>query len=287
VALGVDWISQTPFGWVPQLDAPELRFAAPHADYWGESDAGLAETARLARALGIQTLLKPHLWSRQGWVGSIRMKTDEDWARWFAAYEAFALHYAALAEREGLPAFAVGTELPGTSGREAEWRRLIARVRRVYRGRLTYCANWDEAEGVRFWDALDFVGVQAYYPLAGEGRPQPAAIRAAWEPIAARLEALSRRTGRAIVFTEVGYRSVAGGLREPWQTTTSGEADPALQADAYRALFECLWERPWFGGTFVWKWHPGLDAEQLVRRERDFTPQGKPALEVLRRFYAR
>jgi hypothetical protein len=286
--IGVDWISQTPFGWVPALDAPEVRRASDHGYYWGESDAGLARTAAAARALGIRTLLKPHLWSRQGWVGAIRMRSEADWARWFASYEAFIAHYAAFAEREALPAFAVGTELGGTTDREAQWRRVIGRVRGLYRGKLTYCANWNEAERVPFWDALDFVGVQAYYPLAGEGRPRLAEIREAWTPIAGRLAALARRTRRPIVFTEVGYRSLAGNLREPWRTGTDGDPDAALQRDAYRAMFESLWHRPWFAGSFVWKWHPDLGAGRPAgRRERDFTPQGKPALEVIRLFYAR
>ena len=44
--LGVDWISQTPFGWCPSLAAPEVRLATTRV-LWGETDAGLAETARL------------------------------------------------------------------------------------------------------------------------------------------------------------------------------------------------------------------------------------------------
>jgi hypothetical protein len=286
--LGVDWISQTPFGFVAALDAVEVRLADPPAHYWGESDAGLARTARDARALGIRTLLKPHLWSRRGWAGAIRMDSEADWERWFASYEAFILHYADLAEREAIPALAVGTELCGTTGREADWRRLIARVRRAYSGRLTYCANWNEAEQVGFWDALDFVGVQAYYPLGSGERPGLAELRLAWEPIVERLEALSSHTGRPVVFTEVGYRSLAGSLRQPWDTGTDGAADAELQRDAFLVMFESLWDRPWFGGCFVWKWHPDLGSgPPSGRRARDFTPQGKPALEVIRRFYAR
>src|SRR5690242_14455432 len=171
-AAHVDWISQTPFGWQRSYDDPEFELATSGHVFWGETDGGLAETARAARAHGIRTMLKPHVWlmdmSGGHWVGSIRMKSEADWRRWFACYERFIVHYAQLARASGMDALCVGTELEGTSDREADWRRVIAAVRRVYPGPLTYAANWSsEFERVRFWDALDFIGVQAYFPLSG------------------------------------------------------------------------------------------------------------------------
>jgi len=289
-ALGADWISQTPFGWCSSAASPEIRMATDGRIYWGERDEGLAATTRMARALGIRTLLKPHLWIRGGsWVGEIQMKSDDDWRRWFQAYEAFILHYAELAERERMDGLAIGTELTRASGRAEDWRRLIARIRAVYHGPLTYCANWHEAESVPFWDAIDFVGVQAYYPLTTSERPTPAQMRAGWGPVVSRLEALSRRTGKRIVFTEVGYKSVAGALVDPWRWDADGMPAPALQRDAFQAMFESMWDRSWFGGTFVWKWHAFLRPGQALppHLAGDFTPQGKPALEVIRAFYTR
>ncbi len=291
--LGVDWISQTPFGWSPSLAAPEVRLATTRA-LWGETDEGLAETARLARALGIKTLLKPHLWVRGGWVGDIEMKSEADWEAWFRSYQAFILHYAELAQREGLEGLAVGTELRQVVRRTDDWRRLIRRVRGAYRGPLTYCANWGEEEEVAFWDDLDFVGVQAYYPLTDAPHPTLGQLRDGWGPIVARLGALAHRTGKPIVFTEVGYKSVAGSVAAPWKWDFAGALDLDLQRDAYRAMFTSLWSQPWFRGTFLWKWHPDPAARDSWWRrrapdriQRDFTPQGKPALEVVREFYSR
>ena len=283
--LGGDWISQTPFGWCRSADDPEVRFSGERG-VWGETDAGLVATTRWARERGLRTLLKPHLWVHHAWVGELEMKSEDDWARFFACYEAFILHYARLAEAHGVEALAIGTELAKTSSRTADWLRIVERVRSVYHGRLTYCANWHEAEGVGFWSALDFVGVQAYYPLRVE-RATPEAIRAAWDPIVARLAALHARTGKSIVFTEVGYKSLRDSLAEPWRWRTDGEADYALQRDAYEAMFASVWGRPWFGGAFIWKWHPSVGAPTAPPegRERDFTPQGKPALEVIRSYY--
>jgi hypothetical protein len=282
--LGVDWISQTPFGWAPSLTSTEVRYESS-GGLWGETDDGLVKTAAWAHELGIKTLLKPHLWVRHGeWPGDIAMTTDEGWKQWFAAYESFILHYARLAEANGFEALAIGTELGKTTGRTAEWKRIVARVREVYHGKLTYCANWnEEPERVGFWDELDFIGVQAYYPLADADRPSKNQIAARWIPIATKLAALSKRTGKLVVFTEVGFKSHEGSLKAPWQWETKGAVDVDLQRDAFSAMFETFWTKPWFGGTFVWKWHPSPRSDG--RRDRDFTPQGKPALSVIKAYY--
>ena len=57
--------------------------------------------------------------------------------------------------------------------------------RAVYKGKLTYAANWDgEFEEVAFWDALDVIGVQAYFPLTEERVPSVTKLTQAWAPYA-------------------------------------------------------------------------------------------------------
>ena len=94
VAANVDWIAQTPFGWQEDERSPEVRLVTSGHVHWGETDEGLEATTRLARGLGIETLLKPHLWitrPREGaWVGTLGMDSEADWARWFASYRRFA-----------------------------------------------------------------------------------------------------------------------------------------------------------------------------------------------------
>jgi hypothetical protein len=292
---GVDWIAQNPFGWQRGLDTPEIRFAGDRG-WWGERDEGIRRTTELARARGIHTLLRPHLWLSGApagmWLGDLTMKTEEDWQRWFASYEAFLLHYARLAEELGIEALSVGAELRLVSTtRENDWRRLIAHVRPVYHGRLTYAANWHaEFEQITFWDALDFIGIQAYFPLSEEREPSVAALEAAWKPHLAAIERVARRTGKSVVFTEIGYRSVPGATTRPWEWPEHGVDDPPteaglhLQADAYEAFFRTFWRCDWFAGAYVWKWYPGLERSARPPTA-EFSPQNKPAERVLARWY--
>jgi hypothetical protein len=287
---GVEWISQTPFGYLRSTDSPRIQMATRGDIYWGETDEGLAATTRLARKLGIRTILKPHLWvgtwRDAGWSGDIRMRDEQDWKAWFGSYRDFLLHYAKLAEENGMEALAVGTELQGTTlEHEMEWRAMLGEVRKVYRGKITYAANWDrEFEALPFWDALDFAGVQAYFPLTDQKKATVSALLSGWEPHLARLGRVAARTRRRIVFTEIGYRSAEGAAVQPWLWRTEDRPDPEEQARCYEAMFRAAWNQPWFGGLFVWKWFPDRDTRRSVG-DGSFTPQGKPAEQVLGRWY--
>ena len=290
-AVHAGWISQTPFGWQAGLGHPAIRLntrsALGFGPFWGETDGGLAETSRLAHQAGIKVALKPHIWLHGGdWCGDIRMRSEADWREWFDQYTTFITHYAALAEREGIEMLCVGTELKNTSSREADWRRVIAAVRRVYRGRLTYAANWDgEVDSVRFWDALDDISVQAYYPLSSAGNPGLAELQSGWRRWDRELERAAARWNRRVIFTEVGYKSARHSAERPWEWEPDGPVDLELQSRCYEALFRTFWTRPWFGGLFLWKWAPRY-GDAGGPEDREFTPQHKPAEEVLRRWFS-
>lgn len=294
---GVTWIVQTPFGWQPGAATPEVRLhtGAGNRGFWGESDRGLVQTAKLARQHGIRTMLKPHLWLRGGgtWPGDINMSTAADWQTWFASYSVFLLHYAQLAEANQMDALCIGTELQHASvGHEAEWRALIKQVRAVYHGPLTYAANWSgEFEEIRFWDALDYIGIQAYFPLSTTTHPTKAALLAAWKQPLRRIEALQKRYNKPVLFTEIGYKTTPDAAIQPWawpdRMAVFTETDEQTQRVCYEAMFETFWRRPWFRGTFIWKWYPGLQADGPARRHLDFTPQHKPAEQVMAQWYQR
>ena len=287
----VEWISQTPFGWMRGADSPEIRIAAAGEVYWGETDEGLAATARAARKSGIRCLLKPQLWVAgwhdSVWSGEIAMATEADWQAWFRSYREFILHYAELAQKHSFEALAVGTELQGTTlGHESQWRSLIRDVRRVYRGKLTYAANWDhEFEALPFWDAVDFAGVQAYFPLTDKADPSLQDLLEGWKGPVARLEKVAQQHRRDVVLTEVGYRSADRAAVQPWLWKTGDPTNLELQSRCYDALFRAVWTKPWLKGVYAWKWFPGYDTSKSAS-DNGFTPQGKPAEAMLRLWYA-
>ncbi|MEM6453930.1 MAG: ankyrin repeat domain-containing protein [Acidobacteriota bacterium] len=103
---------------------------------------------------------------------------------------------------------------------EAEWRRLIANVREVYGGFLTFAANHDNYHEVGFWDALDWIGINAYFALRPRLEPPPdvAMLEAAWRDVFGQIDAFQTAQGldMPIVFTELGYTRLRGTSVAPW-----------------------------------------------------------------------
>ena len=286
-ALGATHVAVIPFGWMAAMDAPAVELRTDPR-WHVESDAGIRELAGRLESRGVGLILKPQLWIRGGgWSAEVAFDTDADWAAWEADYRALALHYAPLSAEVDADLFVVGTELAAAMhGREAFWRGLIAEVRGVYGGRLTVAANWyGDADTLPFWDALDLVGVQAYYPVSEEEEPTAADLARGWDGIGERLRALHEATGKPILLTELGYRSIGHAAAEPWRWPVRGETDtpePALQADLYRAALGALWTMPFVEGVVLWKAHADPEPE---RYRLDFTWQGKPAEAVVADFF--
>ena len=286
-ALGVGWVSLTPFGFMGGLDADAVRpiFDTPA----GETDARLRAEIQAAHARQLKVQLKPHLWIRGGaWQAQIDPGDDAAWTRWFASYRAWLLHYAHLAAVEGVDALVVGVELGSSVAKQPEsWRALIQEVRGFFHGQLLYAANWDAVSRVPFWDALDAIGVQFYPPLAdGPGASLASLSERAGRALDVYAE-LSRRVSRPVVLTEVGYRSSADATLHPqaWpERDHAPTVDRDAQALAYRALLGAVAARSFVRGVFVWKWF--TDPASAEEGPTGFSPRGKPAEAVLRRFYA-
>jgi hypothetical protein len=105
---------------------------------------------------------------------------------------------------------------------DGEWRELIQKVRGVYDGKLTYAANFDQYQQVGFWSELDFIGINAYFPLRERFDLDPslfeATFRDSWLGILDDLERFRRANDleQPAIFTELGYRTRAGSTLDPW-----------------------------------------------------------------------
>jgi hypothetical protein len=208
-----------------------------------------------AHRLGLKILIKPHLayWgSPFRWRGDIAFEHEEDWARFFASYgrwiEAVA---SATSDADG---FVIGTELDRTVQRK-EWREIIGRLRAASDVPMTYAANWSDYRQVPFWDALDVIGIQAYFPIAGE-RPTREELDRGWQRRMAELRRFAHANEKSILFTEIGYSRSTRAAVEPWLTGRGGLEAEALQALCLDAALDSIVREPLVVGAFLWKWFP-------------------------------
>jgi hypothetical protein len=276
VAVGARWVQLTPTWYQDRAAGSRIGPSA-----LTPTDDGVQSMITEAHGLGLKVFLKPLLDllpDGTTYRGTIR---PADRAAWFLAYRAFIGHYAELAARHRVDQFGVGTELAGTSGDRDGWLRVIASVRERYDGPLVYAANHDEYRAVAFWDAVDLIGIDAYWPLSSRPTTDVRALRRAWAPIVEELAAFATRQRRRILFTEAGYPSQHGSTTAPWSWTTSSSPDQDEQAAAYGALLASVHGRSWWAGVFWWVWDvPPADDDPL-----GYTPRGKAAERVLRQWW--
>jgi len=281
---GANWISLIVTCYQNTLSTTQISATAGTP-----TDDDLVHVIRQAHGLGLKVMLKPHvdLWNDPAhWRGEIgtAFKGEAEWSSWFSSYQAFILHYADLASAQGADQFCIGTELQGTSGRATDWRKIVAEVRAHYSGPLVYAANHSGEEiGISWWDAVDIIGVDAYYALASKSNPTAPELEAAWRPHVAALAQLAATWQKPIILTEIGYRSLDGAASHPWDWQIEGQIDLKEQADAYKAAFESVYNQPWFSGIFWWSWNP--DPWEGGADDDGYTPHDKPAEDVLRSWF--
>jgi len=277
--LGASAAAIVPYASMPAPDAPASLLRRRNLGS-SQSDATVAHALRKADALGMDVMLKPQISGEVEWPGAIEMPSDAAWDRFFDHYADWMLHYALMAERHDVEVLSIGTELvEATRNHEAEWRRLIERVRAVYDGAVVYAANWgDEAERLSFADALDAVGVDSYYPLSSDPEATDAELRAGAQAVVNRIEAVGERTGRPVLLTEVGFPNTEGAWIHPHEKREDKPERPAHQARATQALAAALSDTS-IRGAFWWRWSP------ICRFDYGRFPPTAPTRDVLREWF--
>jgi ppGpp synthetase/RelA/SpoT-type nucleotidyltranferase len=232
-------------------------------------------------------MMKPQIWIWRGeFTGTLKMQSEEDWKKLEASYESFMLAYAQLAQETKTDLLCIGTELEQfVKNRPEYWSDLIAKVRTVYKGRITYAANWDEYPRTPFWEQLDYIGIDAYFPLSEEKTPTVAQLKMGWKKHKDKISALSIEKSIPVIFTEYGYRSMDYTAKKPWLVDRNQDnVNLEGQVNAKKAIFEEFWNEEWFAGGYVWKWFIHHEKAGGTSDNR-FTPQNKPAQAVIREFY--
>lgn len=276
--LGANWVAIHPYAGIGADGSVNFRpFTAL------EPPQSLTRPIAEAHARGLKILIKPHLaYWRSGfsWRGEIDFDDDASWQRFWSDYERWIL---LLVETcRDADGFVVGTELDRTLRFEDRWRRLIRGVRERTTVPLTYAANWTDYERVTFWDALDVIGIQAYFPLSDRDDPDLDELRRSWQERMRHLRDYASGWNRNVLFTELGYNRSYKAAREPWSYETNDEGAEALQRRCLEAALLEIEDEPWVVGAFLWKWFP-----EPRPVGRDFQMAAPAVREVIRRAWVR
>ena len=212
-------------------------------------------------------------------------------AEFWATYTQQAVHFARIAEAEGVSLYSLGTEtdrlfrtrsggyMTNDFGREL--RSLVQSVRAVYSGLLTYDMHYDALIDLDFFGPgsnylwkdldLDIAGISAYFPLT-DSRPSSVLsvsyFQARYEQIFQDylMPLMDRNPGRPILFLEYGAIDVVESPQSPGDASPenrrfvftdangNGRDDgQETQANIFQGLFNAMDKYPGVvNGVFFW-----------------------------------
>jgi hypothetical protein len=291
--MGVNWVAALPYAYYvsnePGIDTVSVcpLDNCPHGP---SSKYAVIEIIQKAKLEGVKVMIKPQLWAEMEWVGDMEFDSEAKWDQFEINYTEFIMDWAEMANDMDVDLFCIGTEIAKfVKHRPAYWRGLIVQIRQVYSGPLTYAANWDDYQAVSFWDALDYIGVDAYFPLMQGETPPVCELISAWEPYEQELSTYSAEQNTPVLFTEFGYLSVNGCAYNTWDLEaqmSANEINEQAQANALHALIEVFAPKTWWAGGFQWKWYAdALSASCEEDIAKDYTPEGKMAADMLVELY--
>jgi len=283
--INATWVSLMPYGFVRKTE--NIVHYNAQGQWFGETVKGLIETAELCKKEGLKIMIKPQIWLRHGEYTGAYLPPDSTMIDFKKSFENFVLDYARVAKKVDADLFCIGTEWQNFIDHDPEfWLQLIGKVKNIYSGPLTYAANWDEYKTTPFWHNLDYIGVNAYFPLSDKEYPTMDDLQSGWAPWIKELSDVAESVAKPMLFTEYGYRSTVSNASKPWESYTKPQVSMKNQELAYKAMYIQLWQEPWFAGGFSWKWfhnHEGRGGAENT----GFTPQNKPAEEVIRAYYGK
>lgn len=290
IDIGINWVCLAFAVNQKTFSSTEILF-----DYkWNIPDLEIISTIEHFHARGVKVCLKPMINCSDGvWRALIDFPdaamNDEDiyWKAWFENYSAFLNHYAKIAEYTKCEMFCLGCEMLGTERKEKYWRETIAAVRKNYSGPLVYNTNHGKEDKAAWYDAIDYVGTSAYYPVEKNPGASKEEMMTAWTDAADKLEVISKRLGKKIIFMEVGCRSALGCAQMPWDFMhREFPFSEEEQANFYDSALEVMTKRDWFAGFFWWDWSTFIyETREEAEKDRGFNIYKKKAEDVVRRWY--
>lgn len=270
------------------------------------SDASVITFLKHAATLpNIKVMVKPIVVPHGGTMLNI---VPNNATQWFDDYSRFMLHYATLGEQYGAHAVSMGVEYYSISGPDYadRWRTVVANVRSVFSGDLTYCSLfYKEWQNINWWDALDWMGIDAYFFLAYPGTVTPSVATMAVQLAKDFDKVRSFRANHSLthiplVFTEVGYGSyttVAGSPGTSPPTESCGAnftSDFGAQQRCYETLFQVSAANADMLDKLILFWFDNPSTPDFYVNATHhrpvwdcwFTPRGKPAYKSMQAAFA-
>ena len=282
--IAAKWVAIIPFAFSRQ-GLSSVQYNASR-QWWGEREEGIVACIQMAHQQKMKVMLKPQVWVGGGvYSGHFKCENDSAWKEWEHNYLKYILHNAQIAKNTGADLFCIGTEMDeAVKQRPVFWSNLIDSVKKIYKGDLTYAANWGCFKEFSSWEKLTYIGIDAYFPLSNAVTPSVSELLVGWEPHFSDIKQFTTLKNRPVLFTEYGYRSMDKCAEQPWLSYSDNAVNLKAQENAYEALYKKFIPQPWFAGGFLWKWHVNNE-KAGGNLNSSYTPQNKPVEIIIKKWH--
>jgi hypothetical protein len=256
---------------IPTNDANEVRPASPITPSIGD----ISQLTDIAHAYGLGVSYRVLFWVQPYDPLNLIPTRLGVFSNNLLAAEAPAL---ALAQKQGVPEFVVGTERSYIE-EKVDWPQFFSAARHYYSGVLSY-AMWggEPGQGGFFWGngcsmPITVCGITAYPDIDLPVSSSQTQLTKAWESL------LRRVPPRVLMRTEVdelGIPAVAGAYGAPWNWKVTGAADDQVQERWFTAACTAAKEAHMRG---IYFWNAQLSEDPFSNSPSLVEFEGRPASE--------
>jgi hypothetical protein len=274
-SLGVNTLFLTPYYSTPdpcsdQIDSSELTIP----------DSQLCRAVEIALEAGIEVILKPHIDCRGGQPRYTIEPHNYD--VWMEQYKGFINKYLSITRKYNLQSFVIATELDNII-QSNQFIEFCDSIRSADDIRIIISASYNHFASSKIWKHADVIGVNAYLNFDNSEKPLESTLYETWNYWLNTITQLSEINGKPVILTEVGFMSRSNAAQNPGDFSGNYAIDYNVQDMCYRSLLAQACKFSAIKGIFFWQWELGTSGSNT---DGDYTPEGKPAENTIKRYWA-
>jgi len=225
-------------------------------------------------------------------------ETNQFWDDWFDSYGSFVLNQAQIAQDCGADMLIIGKQIDGavSPGNEQRWRDLIARVKAVYDGLLSY-ASWTNQDYTQAefmpYEEMDYIIIYYYNEISTAENPSIAELKESFETFNRnKFQPLSEKYDKPVIFL-TPFQSRDYGSKQEWFEPSAPSPDVRedllIQAKMYEALFQAVQDEDWVQGVWTWGYWWRDDFTTMYRSDdssfnKSSSIRNKPAMKIFEKW---
>ncbi|MHA1282023.1 MAG: glycoside hydrolase family 113 [Promethearchaeota archaeon] len=273
--IGIEWIAVNIWWYQESITSSEI-----YAGRWTDTAANITAFFKYIHSQGMKILFKPMLDPEDGnWRSNI-IASDE----WIKEYARFIKYTAEIAENGSVEIFSIGCEMGNWQTKSDDVVALIEDVRKIFSGKLTYAANHDSFWYIDWWDKVDIIGLDAYFPFTLSYNPSLEDMISVWNGFYDEFNKFQKKWQKPIIFAEIGCQNRDGCNIAPNDVKFTTKQDEDEFKMFYESFFKSkIWTAPWFKGAYWWIW----DCREIDElKDNGFTPQLPIIKSTLHKYYS-